>query len=114
MSNLTETGGLDSELAKIEGDEIVIRIPLAAIPYAASLALSEHGYAIDEATAETRVVITDTRKFAEDMLRALNEESEDGSTRVHLTLDAAVCIAYEQGSEGAEERAATVTTKAEG
>lgn len=103
MSNVTETGGLVSNLAKIEDDEIVIRVPFAAIPYAASLALSEHGYSVDERTAETRITVTDARQFAEDMVRAMNTESEDGTTRVHILLDAAVCIAYENGSEGCHE-----------
>lgn len=104
-----EVVGLPPPLAKIEGDEIVIRVPLAAIPHAAQLALSEHGYSTDD-NAWTRIEITDPRAFAADMCRAMNDESEDGSTRVHLLLDAAVCIAYEQGSEGAEE--ATLPTKA--
>lgn len=100
MSNQADAVGLPPPLAKIEGDEIVIRVPLAAIPHAAQLALSEHGYSTDD-NAWTRIQITDPRTFAADMCRAMNDESEDGSTRVHLLLDAAVCVAYEQGSEGA-------------
>lgn len=113
MSNVTETGGLVPDLAKIEGDEIVIRVPLAAIPYAASLALSEAHINTDD-NGDTRVAITDPAVFAADMVRALNREKhEDGSTAIHLLLDEAVLEAFENGSEGASDDGADLQ-KAEG
>lgn len=107
MSNMTDTGGLCSDLAKIEGEEIVIRIPLAAIPYAASIAFDEAGYDVDEDTGATRMRVTDARTFAQGMLWALNHEGEDGSTPVHYLLDRAVIEAAEQGTEGLESVVST-------
>lgn len=41
--------------------------------------------------------------FAEDVIRELTKESENGTTRVHLLLDAACEAAADNGSLGVEE-----------
>lgn len=106
----TDAIGLGSDLAKLEGDEIVIRVPLAAIPHAAKIAFEEANYSVDESTGETSMVVTNARTFALDMIRELNAESEDGSTPIHYLLDRAVIDASEGGSEGVDD--ATLSTKA--
>lgn len=44
--------------------------------------------------------ITDPDKFAEEVLRAVQDESEDGTTLVHIALDTAAANAIENGAEG--------------
>ena len=78
-----------TELANIEGDEIVIRVPISAIRHAASAALEECG-----------VEVTDEREAAKAIVRYLNDEDEEGSTPVHFALDKALTNAVEQGEEG--------------
>lgn len=77
------------ELANIEGDEIVIRVPIAAISTAASIVLDE-----------LEVEITDEREAAKSIVRYLNDEDEEGTTPVHVALDKALTNAVEQGEEG--------------
>lgn len=89
-------------LAKIEGKEIVIRLPLAALPFAASVAFVETGYAAND-DAEPSLKITDAKAFAPYLVRALSDESEDGTTPIHKLLDQAICDACEQGAEGVED-----------
>ncbi len=47
--------------------------------------------------------VTDPAVFAKEVCRALNDEREDGTTRVHMMFDAAFMHAIEQGAEGIEE-----------
>lgn len=47
--------------------------------------------------------VTDTDKFAKDVLRELNREKEDGTTPVHLLFDEALTEAVESGSEHVQE-----------
>lgn len=49
-----------------------------------------------------RFKVTDPVAFAQEVERALNRESEDGSTMLTRMLDAAVLEAIEQGGEGVE------------
>lgn len=44
--------------------------------------------------------ITDPDKFAKEVATALNDESEDGTTLVHIALDTAAMNAIENGAEG--------------
>lgn len=44
--------------------------------------------------------ITDPDKFAEGVLRALKDESDDGTTVIHQALDTAAMSAIENGAEG--------------
>lgn len=47
--------------------------------------------------------VTDPAVFAAEVCRALNDEREDGTTRVHIMFDGAFMHAIEQGAEGIEE-----------
>lgn len=49
--------------------------------------------------------VTDPAAFAKELVRTLNHESEDGSTRLTTMLDEAVEHAIEYGAEGIEENA---------
>lgn len=47
--------------------------------------------------------VTDAETFAKEVCQALNDEHEDGTTRVHMMFDAAFMEAINQGAEGIEE-----------
>lgn len=47
--------------------------------------------------------VTDPAEFAKEVCHALNDEREDGTTRVHMMFDSAFAHAIEQGAEGIEE-----------
>lgn len=83
-----------SDLARIEGDEIVIRITIADLPAIVENAAFHNAY--------PRWRVTNAREFATDLVYALNAEREDGTTRVHLMLDGAINHAAEYGAEGIE------------
>lgn len=85
--------------AVIEGDNIVIRIPTAAIP----VAFEAWPDAPRNDEADPLYRVTDAATFAKGIVRYLNDESEDGTTRIHLMLDSAMNEALEQGEEGVEE-----------
>jgi len=51
----------------------------------------------------TRMKITNVQEFAADLIHELNDESEDGSTRIHRMLDKAIENAISQGAFGIEE-----------
>lgn len=86
-------------LAKIEGDEIVIRLPIAAIPFAASVAFTECNYDLDD-DGEPKMEVSDADAFAPYLVTALSADSEDGTTPVHQLLDRMIVAACEQGAEG--------------
>jgi len=50
--------------------------------------------------AELGTSITDVNRFAKDVVYALNEEKEDGTTPVHVLFDNAFERAVENGSQG--------------
>lgn len=79
-------------LVKIEGDEIVIRLPIDAIPNAAGIAMWE-GF-------NCEYPVIDAKIFATELVRSLKKETEAGTTLVHLMLDKAVLVAVENGAEG--------------
>ena len=58
--------------------------------------------------------VTDHAAFAKELVRTLNHESEDGSTRLTKMLDEAVEHAIEYGAEGIEENSATDRHTAKG
>lgn len=88
------------DMAKIEGDEIVIRLSLDTLVTAtdACPAFTEQ---YDEATdSYRRAEVADRAVWAREVVRELNSESEDGTTLVHLMFDKAFLQAAEQGAEG--------------
>ena len=48
--------------------------------------------------------VTNPERFAEDVLRELHREDEDGTTIVHTMFDEAAYMAADQGSEWTRER----------
>lgn len=87
-----------NELANIEGEEIVIRIPVAALPGAAQVAWDEQ-YGFEQHSLR----VCDVAAFAKEFVRELNSEAEDGTTLIHIVLDKAAVNAAENGAEGLEE-----------
>ncbi len=84
-------------MSKIEGGNIVIRIPIKL--------LSEEWLLPAELLDDTcnpTVVVTDAKKFAKDFIYELEREEEDGSTPVHRLLDTAFVAAIGNGAEGVD------------
>ena len=79
------------DLAKIEDEEIVIRVPIKDLSGQAYQGLDQVGCVDGDAM--------DYAALAVDLVSQLNAESEDGSTPVNYMLDAAVIEAAEQGAE---------------
>lgn len=84
-----------TELANIEGEEIVIRVPLSALPAAAKVAWDE-AFGFEEHT----FAVDDVNTFAAEFVRELNAEDEEGTTLIHVALDKAAVNAVENGAEG--------------
>lgn len=91
------TGLPDSSAqAVIENGSIVIRVPIAALPQVIEGAWALGGI-------DTRMKITDADAFAKDLMHELNNEDEQGTTRIHKMFDRAMNEAIEQGAQGVEE-----------
>jgi hypothetical protein len=82
--------------AVIRDGVVEIRFPITALP----LALSG---ACDLQAIEPRYEVTDAELFAKALVRELNKDDEQGTTRIHRMLDAAMEEAIEQGAEGVSE-----------
>lgn len=80
--------------AKIEGDEIVIRLDIKALQIIAS-----GGWACN---ALPPLEITDGALFADDLCRALNYEDEQGTTPIHRLFDKGINQAVENGALGCD------------
>lgn len=85
--------------AVIEGPNIVIRVPVSAIP----VAFDAWPDAPRNEEGDALYVVTDAATFAKGIVRYLNAEEEDGTTRIHVMFDGAMSEALEQGEEGVEE-----------
>jgi len=83
-------------MAKIERKSIVVRVPVKALASAVEQTLAA-------GKIWQRLKITNAEAFAEDFVRALNDEDETGETLVHAMLDKAIINAFEQGADGIEE-----------
>lgn len=86
-----------TKLCVLENGCLKVVIPLETLRFAA-----EHHPGLDE-TADERVPtlkITDLEILAQDVVLAINSESEDGSTPLIRMLDAAIVEAVESGTEG--------------
>lgn len=84
------------ELVSIEGDEIVIRVPILALPDAFKYCDYVEGFDPEG----PRPCVTDAAVFARELLGELQREEEDGSTVVTEMLDDAMRAAVENGCEG--------------
>lgn len=78
---------------RMEGEELVIRLPLDTIPLVVAACPSLW-------QEEGCPRVTDARVFADAVLMALHREEEDGTTHVHRMFDAAFVEAVERGAEG--------------
>jgi len=65
------------------------------------------------ATDTVALVVSDPDEFAKDVRNALQDEGEDGGTKITAMLDAAILEAVEQGSEGLDYDAMEAIEKAE-
>jgi hypothetical protein len=81
--------------ATIEDGTIVIRVPVDALHQ-----VLEGSWA--SGALDRRWKLTDAPTFARDLVRELNREEEDGSTRVHRMFDAAIEAAIDGGADGIE------------
>ena len=85
--------------AAIEAGSIVISVPISEVP----AAFDAWPGAPRNDNGDPLYRVTDAATFAKGIVRYLNDESEDGTTRIHLMLDSAMNEALEQGEEGVEE-----------
>jgi hypothetical protein len=83
----------DAGKAVVEGDALVIRVPLEVLPTVVEGAWASGGM-------DTRLLVTSPAKLAAELCLVLNDEDERGTTRVHKMFDSALWEAYEQGYEG--------------
>lgn len=79
--------------AKIEGDEIVIRVPVSAVAIGAPFAFDAHYGKHD-------IAVEDPEVFAREIVCQLNAEAENGDTAVVRMLDKACVAAAEAGALG--------------
>lgn len=85
---------------KIEGDAIVIRLPIDVVPVCVDTAWAR---GFGDPTGKHEWAITNPEGFAADVVRELNREEEDGTTPVHKLFDEVLAEAIEQGSQHVEE-----------
>ena len=83
------------DLANLEGDEVVIRIPVSALAHAASVAWDE-AYGFEQHTLH----VGNLEDFTKEFLTYLNQESETGETVLHAAFDKAIFNATEAGAFG--------------
>jgi len=83
-------------MVKIEGNDIVIRIPIETLDISVN-----DGY--DLGYLDYNVRLVDKNVFAKDLVTELERESEDGSTLINEMLDQACNQVIENGSLGVEE-----------
>lgn len=79
--------------AVLDGEWIVIRVAVAALPTALS---AMPGFDWDG----EGIRVCDAQQFARDVVNELNREEEDGTTPIHEAFDKAMLGAVENGSEG--------------
>ncbi len=81
---------------QIEGNEIVVRMPIDALPVAWDASpLNDH-----DPDAGNLYPVTDAALFAREVVTALSDEEEDGTTLLHRAFDQAMSNAVDQGAEG--------------
>ncbi len=86
----------DSAQAIIEDRCIVIRVPVEVLP-----TVVDGGWMLG--IIDVRQRVTNAAVFAKELVRALNDEDDQGTTRVHRCFDDAINFAIEQGCEGLED-----------
>jgi|GEM_PF-2354853 len=85
----------------IEDGVLTMRIGVDVIAHAAKLSPRLAHY--DHKAGETfEPKITDADKFAAEVMTALKDEDDEGSTLIHIALDQAMVNAVDMGAEGIE------------
>ena len=82
------------ELAKLEGDEIIIRVKVSDLTSLAYEGFGQAGYFDYDGDGEL-----DIKQLGLEVVGALNSESENGTTLVHKALDEAIIELSDNGSE---------------
>jgi hypothetical protein len=82
--------------AYIKDGNIIIQLPVR------NLKMAVKGY-VDADFGLDPFVVTDSKAFAKGVVRALNEEEEDGRSPIHRMFDAAFEQALADGSDGVED-----------
>lgn len=83
----------------IEDGVLIMQIGVAAL--ARAIQLNPDLTECDERTGQwNEPEITDADKFAAEVLAALKNEDEDGTTLIHTAIDTAAMNAIENGAEG--------------
>ena len=85
---------------KIEDEQVVIRIGLNRLQWAAERCPKFHDAELRPEPPYERVV--DKHELARDVVAAISREAEDGTTPPHLLLDDAIYHAFSRGSLGFE------------
>jgi hypothetical protein len=85
---------------QIEEEELVLRIGVDTLAWAC-----EHCPKLEDDWFDPTYKVTDPAGFARDVLRELEREEEDGTTAVHVLLDAVIVEAIDRGSCAVEESA---------
>lgn len=89
--------GLDRPLqCEIEGDELVIRIGIDVLAFAAENIQEVFDH-------EKEIKVCDKREFAKDVCRAMMHEEENGNNLLTDVFDKASIAAWEDGSIGCHE-----------
>jgi hypothetical protein len=86
--------------AKVENGELVIRIGVDTLAYAAAIGNRFHYFDPSKNEYMRSVAITDAAQFAKDVGHAMTNESEDGSSALTNFLDQMAEDAIGDGSEG--------------
>jgi hypothetical protein len=94
---MSTTRDAEAARALIDGGDIVIRVAISALPLIAQKPLADEGL-------NDSLKVSDAAVFAADLVRELNREEEDGTTRIHRMFDGAIMEAIEQGACGVESR----------
>lgn len=84
---------------KVEGEQLVIRIGVGTLAWAAQHCPLLYDNAKHKGSGPY-VGIDNEHELAIDVCRELNAEEEDGTTPVHRLLDRAIFDAFENGSTG--------------
>lgn len=82
--------------AYIEDGYIVIRVAISALDTVVDGAWALNGLPL-------RYRVTEPATFAKELCNSLNDEDEQGTTRIHRAFDSAISHAIDQGAEGIEE-----------
>jgi hypothetical protein len=92
---------------EVKSGKLIISIGADVLAFAAQRHFDERAFEASEGTkSEADFYIARQPEFAEAVRKALEREAEDGTTLVHLCLDAAFdrVLDFGDGSDGMEER----------